>query len=324
MPNSPDDIKQEIIEKTQYILFLSVDIINSTQFKQENEWGDIFDKFYDSFTLDLMNICSKGNLLDSSINLDNVPKPEFWKYLGDEIIYKVIIKDKLYLAYYLDSFRTALHDYREREFKDLNLDLKATAWTAGFPIKNSIVNTKIPFNKDMIVDNKNNSAKEIVMNSNDSPSSYNLIDYIGPSMDIGFRITKFSSDNKFIIGRSLFLLLLESKKTDSFKIYFDGKKDIKGVRYPYSIIWINMKKDASRSTEDSLINKGPIENLDNLKNYLLENNNNKKIDEPYIINEIKDITNQYLEDYRKKFKPEKIDDNALGGNEGDIQISRDE
>lgn len=313
MSNHSDDIKREIVKKSKYILFLSVDIVGSTEYKQKNSWGNIFDTFYEQFNASFMDSLSNCNLVDPD---NNIPKPEFWKYLGDEVIYKVIIEDKKDLAYYLDSFKRALNDIRKKQFENINLDLKATAWTAGFPLKNSIIKTKIPFDKNMLVDKNNNIEK---INTNNNHLLYNLVDYIGPSMDVGFRITKFSSKNKFIIGRSLTILLLESGVTESFKIKFDGNKFIKGIEDLYPIIWIDMQSDESKTKEDELIGKQLV-NTNTLKEYLTSGIDDKN--KPYVINDINSISDEYLESYRKKFKSDTIiNDTSTNGKPIEIEIN---
>lgn len=299
-----DDIKLDILEKSKYILFLSVDIVNSTEYKQKNaDWQNIFDPFYENFNVKLNKSLDNSNILGNNIQIEDIPYLEFWKYLGDEVIYKVVIKQKIYIYHYLDSFKRAIQAFRKEEFSTLKLDLKATAWTAGFPLKNSVIKTKIPFSNHMLVD-KNN--KDIFIKDINDNLDYILEDYIGPSMDIGFRITKFSSKNKFIIGGSLAILLLEINNIDasSLDLYFDGKSSMKGVGYEYPIIWIDMKNhNDNDSQENKLIGRLKADRKD-LLDFLYEVLPNK----PYIFSKIDDITNKHLQKYINKFSIEKISD----------------
>jgi hypothetical protein len=160
-------------------LFFSVDIEGSTQFKNavpgRSTWGPFFLNFFSSFPATLKR-CEAD--VRAAQSLGSAQRFEHWKSLGDELIFSVVLESGFdaYLA--LCAARDALilgsqklREHRESR-KNIGDDhpypvhLKGTVWLAGFPMKNM----KVP-----------------------SPRPEGNDDFIGPSMDLGFRIAKVSS-----------------------------------------------------------------------------------------------------------------------------------
>lgn len=210
------------MQESKLILFLSVDIVGSTLFKSANTneqrkhqhpWLSIFEDFYRDFpTLLKKEIDDRVN--DKKFTITQDARPHLWKSAGDELIFKCQILDHKSVPFILDSFKSAILRYAEN-LKTLNLDLKGTAWIAGVPV----INAELGSEKD---------------------------DYIGPSIDCGFRICKFASERKLIISLELAYMLLDiDKDADKplFVYYFDGCQELKGVLNgkPYPIIWIDMR-----------------------------------------------------------------------------------
>ena len=165
----------------KYRLFLSVDLENSTRFKQESfnvsneypEWAEFFQSFYFEFNEHLCKQLSSAK---------KIPKPSVWKCLGDEIIYVVEIKDSTNVKIYVECFSNAIVKYNEVAStigKPKNCKCQGTIWGAGFPVRNREVEIPTTLKK-----------------SNDNPS----YDFIGFDMDLGFRISKFSGPERLIIS----------------------------------------------------------------------------------------------------------------------------
>jgi hypothetical protein len=220
-------------------LFISVDIINSTSYKhsylKENylssKWVDNFKEFYEDFPISLQkqykSLDKKKLLKDKKFKY-----PYIWKYLGDEIVFVVEIKRFKYLSLHIEALKKAIS---QRNIKDTKvLKIKATAWLAGFPVVNQILgNYKV------------NKKDEVVKKTN--------FDFIGPSIDLGFRISKYSSERKLVISLDLAYLLAKlTLKEKSYHFYFDKHKETKGIHDgKYPIIWID-NKNAQVPLEDEL------------------------------------------------------------------------
>ncbi len=230
--------------KKQYawdlVLFLSVDLANSTAFKAKNyhitsddgddkprsgqPWLEAFEFFYTTFPVVFNSYY--GHEAAPSANKERSPsiydKPHIWKLLGDEILFYVSLQNINHAVQTVDAFRQSILDFNARlnsrpEYRSLRC--KGAAWTAGFPV----INSKIA----ITIDNKDN------------------LDFVGPSIDIGFRLSKHSNDRRFIVSAELLLLLL-CAPTDThvrpFRFHFHKKEELHGVLHgaAYPIVWIDM------------------------------------------------------------------------------------
>lgn len=137
---------------------------------------------------------------------------EILKAIGDEVVLYSEIRTAADARRVIAAFRNKL-DSANRKYrkKKLALAVKGTAWLAGFPINNHKV--RIAGLRDP--------------------------DFIGPSMDAGFRLTKLSTDSKMVVSVDLALLLLRGPSL-AHHLVFDGTVSLKGVLggRPYPIIWL--------------------------------------------------------------------------------------
>lgn len=206
-------------ESPRLLLFLSVDVIGSTAYKNKNRefdgiqpWLRFFIDFYQEFPEFFDKVTQH--------QLPETPRPEVWKSAGDELIFVVQLNCHIQALKVLMAFQLAIKQYdREIKKKSLPLGLKGCAWVAGFPVINA----------------------EVRPNSQTS-----IPDYIGPLIDTGFRLAKFADARKLVISLELALLvskgLLDEPSSYNPQFFYDGKHVLKGVlsERPYPIIWIDM------------------------------------------------------------------------------------
>lgn len=111
------------------------------------------------------------------------------------------------------AFKRALERYNKLlDEGDKKVRLKGTAWLAGFPITHKVV-----------------------------PLPDKGQDFIGPSIDTGFRLSRYSNRMKMVVSVDLAWMLLKSQsKMDELKLCFDSSESMKGVLSgrPYPIIWV--------------------------------------------------------------------------------------
>lgn len=215
-------------------LFASVDLVGSTAFKNKftsdalnyasgtPPWSEVFRAFYHKFS-SLINE-SEGKFKSGSLIKDKRNRFVLLKGIGDELVYSQEIKHHDEAIELTVIFRDSLRKYNELLKKeDCPLRVKGTLWLAGFPINN----TKIP-----------NPAPP------DAGSAQPEYDYLGPSIDTGFRISKFSTIRKMVVSIDLALLLTCSTDT-GLVFYFDGVESLKGVlnEKPYPIVWVECDED---------------------------------------------------------------------------------
>ena len=218
-------------ERKGICLFVSFDLDNSTslKMKENSRWPSIIMSFYEIITKEI----------NEEINGINI-----WKYLGDEVLFYYNIKNiqKIY------NFPEKLHAIQKRVKEKIacrheaveNLDIKCTVWIAG-------IRYVQPKNIEILQDFDDLDEEQIYRNIrvaiNQSGEKI-VADFLGPDIDTGFRIAKYS--NKRIIALSAeyaYLLYHLQKPQDTTKI--DSKlkiiafKKLKGIwdGRTYPIIW---------------------------------------------------------------------------------------
>ena len=213
-------------------LFMSVDLVGSTAFKgtyrpkapkalRDAEpshskasparpklgplgpaWANVFVQFYGFHQY--FSRTYKGTELDASL------RPRVVKAIGDELLLETQIRSHRDALKVVRHFAHAMTDYWKTNLKKHRLNLKGAAWIAGFPNTNHQVTLDAA-----------NGAQE---------------DFIGPSIDTGFRISKFATPSKLMVTVDLALLMLHNEQC---QLYCDGFESLKGVLdgRPYPVLW---------------------------------------------------------------------------------------
>ncbi len=181
-------------ERVELVLFISIDIIGSTAYKNKypnsKDFSKLFLNFYHSIPRYLFEeLC----FLSDTNNFDFEPRENLlhlFKVVGDEVILMSNLTSFSSLPIILVGLRNTINKYRNVEFKKTGLDLKATIWLASCPIVNMKIRIPtVPIDEITIID-------KII-----------LTDYIGPSMDIGFRLSKYSNENLMTISLEVMSIL---------------------------------------------------------------------------------------------------------------------
>lgn len=276
-------------------IFLSVDLVNSTAFKQsrrfaqekasqpeptEHRWFSAVSGFYHGiqsrFANEWRRVSGDQNKnIENSCNENHQSPPELWKISGDELIYtKILVGDFEALACIHAWMATVEHHRKELKQSYPLLDLKASAWLAGFPLNNTEIVLLHKLDEGAELSQRtiqeddwlfsNFSKLEAYYSGNDEKKY--ILDFIGPSMDTGFRIATLASPRKFAVSVDLAYMLAtttNSKDSDENLLHrkelpfrYDGRIALKGVNGgdPYPFFWIDMKDDDLLSrTEDDLL-----------------------------------------------------------------------
>jgi hypothetical protein len=228
----PDDLKDVGVR-----LFLSVDIAGATKFKGsrpsikidphasaisgiDTPWVPVFRDFFIDFPA-----LFKKDLLHAAAN-EKHSTPGFanglmlWKMLGDELVFVISIKSEQDTGCTLLAFEQTISGYQAAiRKKHPELKLKGTAWTAGFPIRN----------RRVLVPQHNEASVE---------------DYIGPDMDIGFRLGKLARPGPIVASMDLVDILIGRSYQSQFHCAFVGWETLKGVfaDKPYPVHWLVRKE----------------------------------------------------------------------------------
>lgn len=212
-------------DKPQLFLFLSVDIINSTAKKYDTknpiDWYSVFKDFYVSFPEEFKIHLKAEYEYNGKLEYpgDNLVT---WKHAGDEILFYAEIKQENEVPCVISAFKKTLEDWYPSGDK---LDVKGCAWTG-----------QIPF-----IDRKLEEEK-------------GKFDFIGPSIDCGFRLGKYASKDEIAISVEVADLLNGTSWLQSSLFYLKSE-NLKGVfgdkKYPIFVLKLD---DAKTDEYDFLKN----------------------------------------------------------------------
>jgi hypothetical protein len=281
-------------------LFLSVDIVGSTAFKQTplrkvkgelpsepetlpaEPWFSPIALFYREVErLFAKEWASYVDNVEARHSWPTGATPELWKSAGDELIYTKVLTDHREALCCLNAWIAALKQYRtvlRSQFP--SLDLKSTAWIAGFPVHNTEVIFRSSVAKfDALADDDdplytNLRLLEEYYNSHDR--SHLTRDFIGPAIDTGFRLCTLATPRKLVVAVDLVLMLINALRTqpmhfpyEALKFYYEGRFPLKGVigGEPYPVFWVDMKSDDPLEASEDKIRGVEPRNSDEVKDF---------------------------------------------------------
>jgi hypothetical protein len=313
-------------------IFLSADIVGSTKLKQSplpstNQASSIrtesrmawFSKIQGFYIEAYRTFMQKWQAAsEGAADLDRFgDAPTLWKTVGDEILFAKFISDHRQVAETLRVWLATIHSVRQFLQKDSKaLDIKATAWVADFPLRNSEV-AVISSNSQLaalMADNFDDgewftaggrTLEGLYKNGAPPPGS---VDFIGPAIDTGFRLSGFSSHRRFVISLDVAYILALTNLGDVevdpiFSIYYLGPQNLKGVMggQGYPLFWLDASPlDSVDRLEDNLTGLAPL-NRDRLKDYCSRfyKENVRYIAPPFIVSGSEQILNKLPEGFQE-------------------------
>jgi hypothetical protein len=201
------------------VLFFSADCVVSTQLKHESRcnakasidnWAPDIAFFYQDF---------REKMEKKGIH--------FWKYNGDEILFYVPLKEWEEAKNYTLHFQKLVQEQNKQKTK---IHVKGTAWIAGFPVDNLILQTK----------------------GSDS------IDFIGPDIDLGFRIATLAQKDRIAISPDLAAEIIPLIAIgQKMKWFYYGRKKLKGIPEldGVPVVFISGGTSSLLDEEDALLMK---------------------------------------------------------------------
>lgn len=254
-------------------LFLSADIIGSTALKQSRlgafdssgpahvSWFTTIQGFYFEAQQHFMRAWNDLKLRHKDNDYFG-EAPKLWKTIGDEVLFTKLITDHRQVAVTLQCWVKALGAIREFLRRDGGrLGVKSTTWLAGFPFRNKeVVLSGESFSGDDFIEDYYKENGIILNKYYEKDGDGINIDYIGPSIDTGFRLTGQATSRKLILSIDVaYILALTSpaKKgpIDPIKIRYEGQVSLKGVLggANYPLFWMDLADGASSAVlEDKL------------------------------------------------------------------------
>lgn len=203
-------------------VFVSFDLVGSTDYKNKEKkvWPFVFTQFYEVIKAEMK---------------EKFPGIKVWKYIGDEILFFMLAETFEDIIKIIPETFKVIKSAREHlrsafpTVPDLPY-LKGALWCA--PVM-TVEGSEL---KDLNLGAERNIAFDVVYENQNS-----LKDFIGPDIDIGFRIAKYVTKEKLVVSAEIAYLLLKSKASSAIlkKLNIVSYENMKGIwdgRY-YPIIW---------------------------------------------------------------------------------------
>ena len=217
------------------LLYLSCDLVGSTRHKQaKNEyWPKTFLSFYREFP---QALAGEIKAADSALEF------KLWKAVGDELIFTCVVRHEAHVIAAIRIWIAAMTEYERGTLADEGMSTKGGAFIATFPGPDSQVS--IP------LDPTNETSDKGVVELNDEalanydPAVY-LYDYLGPSIDTGFRVIGECNPRYFTLSVEAAWALCRGASYEGLPDLPDlrvlAPKELKGVwgGRPYPIIVID-------------------------------------------------------------------------------------
>jgi len=237
--------------------------------------ANFFDAFREAFIREWKIFKSQtAPQLGISIRVD----PSFWKANGDELIFVKELDDRKEILGCVNAWMQALKVIRP-DLQANGLDVKATAWTAGFPVTNSELVFEVnPGSRDVPYEGDSRLQQFALSQKwHEGPESQHslMMDFIGPSVDIGFRLASQSTSRRFVISIDIayFLATVHLPPKNVIRvppILYGSRTELKGVLggKPYPIFWIDtMSGEDGPNAENRLLG---VTQLYDIKDFCLE------------------------------------------------------
>lgn len=251
-------INQESVNKTE----LKEVYASICEKYEHQDWSQIIRQCFTDFNIEFIKRRTDAKISDEEI----LP----WKMAGDELIYCITVNSRKEVHDNLLAFFKTLRFFdKEYAKKENRIRLKGSAWTAGFPIRNRIMKPIEVIDSDEYEETK--------------------LDYMGPEIDIGFRIGKFTFPGIIVCSIELVCILLDGRlglqsDKSKFRVIDTGWETLKGVwngkKYP--IYWIALPLDCENEEDIKYTpyKEWDLEEDSHVKQYALKLNTDlKKYDE---------------------------------------------
>jgi len=264
-------------------LFYSFDLVNSTIFKTSHaeEWPSVFKYFYDLIEKELESAHSGVRV---------------WKYIGDEVLfYKRITRlEELHSApsKVWNVIKTVTNNlYKEHERTRMVLFIKSTMWIANVRYGGDL------YSKSEKIEG-NDASNIIFPVSVEEGSQVGVYDFLGPDIDLGFRLSKFTGKSKVLLSAELAYLLyrqrgeVENDSNPNYRVEDNLRivsyEKLKGImnerRYPivwYHETWNERSFDYDEHFESDIVQKllnGKFHPIDKIDKIFVDLNLKSKIE----------------------------------------------
>lgn len=259
--------------RPKQLLFIGADIVGSTSLKQtmiqttegtaldaNTKWFDLIQEFY--IRLSELFLHEADPLDAEAPHLRSLKLPKVWKTVGDEVLFWTEVTDSRQLPHIVNAWRRAICRLREelRERYALPaLDFKCTAWMAHFPWRNKMIfssPTGMFAQREDYVERTNLHIMYRYFSPRGLPADV-VLDFVGPGIDLGFRLATTATLRRFTISNDVAYMLaraaVDGGVEHGLRIHYEGLRTFKGVHggSEYPLFWIDMSDGGSIEDYDS-------------------------------------------------------------------------
>jgi hypothetical protein len=226
-------------------LFLSADLVGSTARKQakgvETWLGDVL-AFYQQFPFRLDETLqdSLTQIQASGDEFELTERPTLWKAVGDELIFTAEVAHEHDVCVLIEAWIRAMSQTEQKALEKGHSGLKGAAWIATFPLPDRAVAVPVAASYDPDLE------PEVVnrdLLTRDGPPGEVAVDYLGPGVDIGFRVASCATPRKFALSIEAAWAVAVSRmnRNDASAMYFEGEIALKGVwgGRGYPLFWLD-------------------------------------------------------------------------------------
>lgn len=225
-------------------LFFSFDIVNSSLYKDTNYLG------WPSVLISLLTEIQK------EINKE-LPSAQLWRVLGDEIIFFLTIKEKKEIYISIDAIYEVLIRLNKSLKTEKNFESIQNEYNSNGAIgiqKSNVLAVQSAAWLAIIVTGEDlkHSSYDNIFKKYRIDENQQINEFLGPDIDIGFRIKKETQDRRLVISVELAKIL--SDKTEYFsRLNIITYRSLKGVwqNRLYPIIWYHNENISKVSFCDS-------------------------------------------------------------------------
>jgi hypothetical protein len=242
-------------------LFVSLDIQGSTSFKYASDnvetWLPIIHWFYieTQSTVERSWLKISERLRHDVPIAEPGPEPVFWKSAGDELLFVKEITHPLQCVGAVLAFKDVLVQQNDgiQRRSGGRLKLKATAWLGGFPNLNKEIPLVGSYGPETGAHADDAMLRIARLDQGTLPHQR---DFVGPSIDLGFRLAELATPRRFVVSVELAYVLADmmvrNDLIDRVNLQVDEGQVLKGILNDkeYPVIWVDAL--AHRSPRTSL------------------------------------------------------------------------
>lgn len=206
-------------EPSRLVMFLSADVVGSTAFKAsaagedgQLAWLEAFETLFRELPLIFIGKVAEYFMLE-----DDLPHSGVWKVMGDEVVFAARPQSLLQAQLIAAAFCDAVYCYDARIASRWPLRIRGCCWGAEIGRRNRVI--EIP---------------EMLGASEERP----YLDYLGPDIDIGFRLSAHSRPGEVILSPNLAEAFAASADRRRMNFHFIGSAPMKGVcgGHPFPLV----------------------------------------------------------------------------------------